>query len=319
MKAGKARSTYHAARMGVAEMKDIRVPTIICPHNERWSTVLTKYCKRVLGLAEAAVKHVVQSCEPQANLYKSSPVPSVCYRHVEACGTSIALEYEVLQLTVHIDSDSEHMFEPLLTDPAAGFRTSEERVAVSGFARLQAMGTVRRQWQWMSQNDLMLMKAKGLHVPKDAMNLDVLSESLSIHSLLIGVESCAPLKEDAFGHAHGIDAVTKELSAFGKRKWRDFRTGGQAVPADIGGMRVVVNTEKFEFLKKVCADLALCQPSECFEQDTEPKEEMATYQTLLQSNDCDFSSFDKNRGHEQAPQVQQRPSANESPVQETQV
>merc|ERR1712244_14262 len=56
----------------------------------------------------------------------------------------------------------------------------------------------------------------------------------SVGSVLFGIESSAPQKSDFFGDKHGADAKSKATSAFGKRKWADYRPTDQGVPAQLG-------------------------------------------------------------------------------------
>merc|ERR1719277_487907 len=114
----------------------------------------------------------------------------------------------------------------------------------------------------MSKADAIMQEVVGAKPPKEGKQLQIHMEEKKISSLLFGIECSAPLKEDLWGHAHGPDAKSKAISAFGKRKWRDFRKGGQDVPADIGGMRVTVGQTQFQQIQDVCKQLKLCKPSE---------------------------------------------------------
>merc|ERR1712083_1126030 len=96
-------------------------------------------------------------------------------------------------------------------------------------------------------------------------------------------ESSAPLKHDLLGQAHNPDGISKEVSAFGKRKWRDYRTGGQDVPADIGGMRVSVDQDQFVKLQDLCGRLELCKPSQPFNEMSTAAEEHV-FKEILQSS-----------------------------------
>jgi hypothetical protein len=254
---------------------------------------VSRYCKTEFGLSEAAIAHVIQCCDNTAMLYHSTPASSTCYHHVEACSDGIPLVYEVLQLTVRIDNHSRQLFEPLFpVQDEIVVKTWEENVDVHGFSTLvnqpSTSGTIVREWKWMTSEELLDQKAKGIHAPPGATKLDVLTQRIPVSSLLVGIESCAPLKENIFGADHGLDAKSKELSAFGTRKWRDFRNGSQAVPSDIGGIRFSVNAARFAFFKKLCAEIALCQPSSCFGQEQEPRDEIETFQLLLRSSSHDI-------------------------------
>lgn len=106
--------------------------------------------------------------------------------------------------------------------------------------------------------------------------------------ILIGIEGCAPGKSSIFGGSHGASAVSQDYSAFGKKKWRFYRQGGQEVPADIGGIHVVVNEELFEDFKNVTRRIPLSKPS--FHRDGyKPSPDMSTerefFRQILQSSD----------------------------------
>lgn len=273
-------------RSAVAEMKDVRVVTVLCRHNEVWTSALTRYCKEVLGLGEAACAYIIQSVDEHAKLYMTSPAQSVCFHHMEMCSSGIQLEYEALQLKVNIDENSRHLFESILPDVNGELRTTnEEHVELLGFSFLQTRGTIRRTWQWLTKDELSLIKVKGSTPPRGAPKLEMVRESVQTSSLLIGMESSAPLKEDIFGSSHGIDGKAKELSAFGKRKWRDYRSASQAMPADLGGMRTIVDPKAFLTLQEACSTLQLCQPSECFSQVTQIKEEVDVFKQLLHGSE----------------------------------
>merc|ERR1711920_199635 len=80
------------------------------------------------------------------------------------------------------------------------------------------------------------------------------------------------------------EAKSKEVSAFGSRKWRDFRRGGQDVPADLGGIHVCVDEDGFRRMQEVCSNLGLRPPSEMIS-DKEGTEEKGVFQKLLQAPD----------------------------------
>lgn len=81
------------------------------------------------------------------------------------------------------------------------------------------------------------------------------------NALLFGVESSAPLKDDLFGNTHSVEAKSKDTSAFGKRKWRDYRKGGQEVPGDLGAVRVDITAASFARFQAIAGSLELCKPS----------------------------------------------------------
>lgn len=122
----------------------------------------------------------------------------------------------------------------------------------------------------------------GLVPPEDGFH--VIRETENIGGLLIGIEGSAPGKESFFSGKHNASAKSQEFSAFGKRKWADYRKGGEDVPADLGGMRVAVNTTKFSMLKDVCRRMELCKPSAGY--DPAQHAEKDFFQELLSSSDA---------------------------------
>jgi len=105
-------------------------------------------------------------------------------------------------------------------------------------------------------------------------------------AILIGIEGSAPMKQNFFGAKHTAEATSNRLSAFGKRKWRDYRATGQGVPAEMGGLIVDVTPEKLEACETVITKMACTKPSE----DTN-FEEMRFFQSLLQGCDADVAEL----------------------------
>jgi hypothetical protein len=245
-------------------------------------------------LSEAAITYIIQNCEKQAMLYHSQPALTSCYRHMEACSCGITLIYEVLQLSICLDSKNRQLFAPLFPgEEGHGPKTTfEENVDVFAFSPVQnkpsTMGTIFRDWDWKSPDEMADDNVKGVNAPLGATRLQLLREDLPISSLLIGIEGSAPLKECAFGLEHGVDGKSKHLSCFGKRKWRDFHNGSQQTPAEFGGMRVSINGERFDLFKKVCSELCLAKPSELKHLDQEDRDEAQTFRMLLRSSGQDI-------------------------------
>uniref|UniRef100_A0A7S2PGM2 Uncharacterized protein n=1 Tax=Zooxanthella nutricula TaxID=1333877 RepID=A0A7S2PGM2_9DINO len=107
--------------------------------------------------------------------------------------------------------------------------------------------------------------------------------------MLVGIESSAPLKEDVFGAQHATDGKSKEISAFGKRKWRDYRKGGQEVPAELGGARVTFNAGTFQRLVQVCDAANLSKPSDGTSLSQESEQRL--FKSLLVAPDKDISDI----------------------------
>jgi hypothetical protein len=111
-----------------------------------------------------------------------------------------------------------------------------------------------------------------------------------VSAVLIGIEGSAPMKGNFFGQKHSIDATSNELSAFGKRKWRDYRATGQAVPAEKGGIQVCVDWEKLRNCEYVIEQMKFGLPTDDCNED-----EMQFFQQLLQGSDAEVSELLVNR------------------------
>merc|ERR1712151_861887 len=85
------------------------------------------------------------------------------------------------------------------------------------------------------------------------------------------------------GTMHSANATSNRLSAFGKRKWRDYRATGEAIPADIGGVHILVTEDNLTQCENVLKELSLTKPS-----DDPNIKEMFFFQHLLQGSDADL-------------------------------
>merc|ERR1712113_130251 len=137
-------------------------------------------------------------------------------------------------------------------------------------------------WAWLSADRAASIGVHGLKRPEDKRVVDLYWKNQEVNALLMGIESSAPMRADAFGNTHSVDAKSKDLSAFGKRKWRDYRSGGEEVPADLGGIRVYVDEAKFSQLQQVCEAAKLCRPSDGIAQ-ADQENEMQLFQELLKA------------------------------------
>lgn len=106
----------------------------------------------------------------------------------------------------------------------------------------------------------------------------------NLGSILFGIERSAPLKEDLLGGFHSPECVQGSLSAFGKRKWRDYWQSNCALPASIGGMHVRVGKRKLKAFERFLATFPLCRPSEGYIAGKEQDEERLLFRSLLQSS-----------------------------------
>jgi len=267
-------------------IRDERVVTVLLRHDQLWSSSLGWFCREVLKLSEASVEHLLLRCSETAALYKCGPSPSACFNHLYACEGGIPLEYETLHLTVRIDNDGpdvrRHHFEPILR---RRLRRAQKVNDLSGFRACKGVGSITHEWKWLKRSDAALTGASHLQPEAKSIKLDLSHSRLRASSLLIGIESSAPFKDDFFGGAHLLDAKSKALSAFGKRKWRDYRMPNQATPADYGGMHVTVTRTRLETLRALCDSVTLSRPSQPFAAGETFNAETNLFQSLLQSSD----------------------------------
>jgi CRP-like cAMP-binding protein len=112
------------------------------------------------------------------------------------------------------------------------------------------------------------------------------AQHTGLSALLIGIEGSAPMKQNFFGMKHTVEATSNRLSAFGKRKWRDYRATGQGVPAEMGGVLMDVTTDKLSQCEFVIEKMACTKPS-----DEVNLEEVKFFQHLLQGSDADVADL----------------------------
>eukprot|EP00930_Biecheleria_cincta_P052266 TRINITY_DN3751_c0_g1_i2.p1 TRINITY_DN3751_c0_g1~~TRINITY_DN3751_c0_g1_i2.p1 ORF type:complete len:1026 (-),score=156.55 TRINITY_DN3751_c0_g1_i2:137-3214(-) len=81
-------------------------------------------------------------------------------------------------------------------------------------------------------------------------------------SVLLGLEGSAPSMRSPFGIEHDGSGKSAPISAFGNCKWSFYRKNNALqVPADQGGMRMVINQAMFHDIRSTCARLDLLDPS----------------------------------------------------------
>jgi hypothetical protein len=105
-----------------------------------------------------------------------------------------------------------------------------------------------------------------------------------VGSMLIGIESSAPLKTDFFGKKHGLDGASKILSAFGKQKWRNYELSGLCIPKAQGGIRMDVDPDRLLQLEQIFSQLDLGCPSDRYQDVPSQNEEKHLFRQLLQSS-----------------------------------
>jgi len=266
--------------------------TVVCRRGESWLTALTRHLREMFKLPDMAVKNILDGCREEAHLFslemkdreRALGVSSFCYRHVEACGSDIRLSYDILMLQSTISTRDARLFKTIM---APRFTTLEENVDLQGFngqlrfaktGEVQPLtGQIKRTWMWADRLQIM-------PPPPDAHKLKVLVRNVHISSLLIGMESSAPLKEDLFGNEHNMAAQSKTTSAFGKRKWRDYRHLSQPVPAEMGGIRVSITPDVVDALEKVAQKLPISRLTSPSGKD-ELHQETQFYKELLHRSD----------------------------------
>lgn len=81
-------------------------------------------------------------------------------------------------------------------------------------------------------------------------------------SVLLGLEGSAPSMKSPFGVEHDGSGKSAPISALGNCKWSFYRLNNALqVPADQGGMRMVINRTMFDDVRRTCERLDLLDPS----------------------------------------------------------
>jgi len=245
--------------------------------------------REVMQLDASAVERVIASCREDTSetfLCKHDPPPSICHHHSAAVCDFIQQEYDALRFKVVIRPEDQHVFERLLR----GAFETKESATLYGFAGLApGKGTITRQWAWISTDEASEMNVTGLSLCSSPSTIHVASKTSHVNALLLGIECSAPMKEDFFGSTHLPNAKSKSFSAFGKRKWRDFRKGGQEVPADLGGIRMNMCQETFQSVQTLCEALKLCKPSDGYNPCHSNEKEF--FRSVLMASDCELEEF----------------------------
>jgi len=268
-----------------AFVEDARVVAILCKHHSLWMPHVMQYIQDSFHLTDAALERICQGLSEQAYAARNGPLPTVCHHHQAACNQRIDLTYDSLYLTTNI-SAKDTCFPDKFVGPNVTKVTSEERAFVNGISNSppqQVKGNIRREWAWLTREEA---RARGVRVsepPPGAKPLKLLSQEINVASLLIGIETCAPRKEGLLGHKHTTSAKPNEYSAFGRRKWKDFRNSGIRVPAENGGVQVLVTKSNFEEFVERCRELQLCVPSCPSSENGRNLSERQLFQQLLQA------------------------------------
>lgn len=277
---------------GEDTVEDVRVLTVLCCHHESWNVALSRYCRDAFSFNAEAMEKFMSCCveeDDEAFTFQTSAPPSLCHHHQAICDKlNIDLMYNAVRLKVRMYESDCHLLGSF-TDPE--FMTHDASMELQGFAGNQKsdIGEIRRVWVWLPSREVMSMEnIAGLRPSPDSIPLQLLRQTRTVCSLLMGIEGSAPLKDDLFGSSHGVDAKSKDRSAFGKPKWRSYGKGGQEVPADLGGMRVNINKQQYEFFKDVCKTVGCKAPTELAKDEVgDENAEFEFFRKLLQECDAE--------------------------------
>eukprot|EP00929_Paragymnodinium_shiwhaense_P105311 TRINITY_DN7025_c0_g1_i2.p1 TRINITY_DN7025_c0_g1~~TRINITY_DN7025_c0_g1_i2.p1 ORF type:complete len:1732 (-),score=370.65 TRINITY_DN7025_c0_g1_i2:177-5372(-) len=276
------------------KLEDRRVITVLAVRDKPWMMQLSKYLHDVFKLSESAVAHLMDClCEDArlagpgpAEVAEGEPGDSVGFNHVDATvglPVVIPLVYDAIYLRCRV---SDKDLEKLMLFAKQEFQTVEHDVDLRGFAgECLSVGSLVREWKWFPKAEAEQKKMVGFMSPEGSQELDLTRELRHVSSIMFGIENSAPLKSDHFGAAHGVDGKSKEISVCGKRKWRDYRKGGQEVPADLGGMLAYVDTERFAEIQRVCHELKISPGVEANAATPETNKEKDFFKQLLQASD----------------------------------
>mmetsp|Transcript_70575 Transcript_70575/g.204536 ORF Transcript_70575/g.204536 Transcript_70575/m.204536 type:complete len:1547 (-) Transcript_70575:129-4769(-) len=277
-----ASQSQPADKGSMHSMDDTRVITIPIRRTETWAGAMTRYFQETMKLSEAAITRIINGCledSEQTLLYECDAPPSYCYRHRVAVGDSLPLHYTALCIRSRIKED-EALFGEMMR---SYFMKVDENVPLGGFGEFpeRTFGEIQRHWEWRNLADVQEDMVEGMAPPKGQVAVPLRNENKHVSALLVGIEGSAPFKEDCFDNLHTPDGKSKEISAFGKRKWRDYRKGGQDVPADLGGMRMSLTESRFREICEVCRDnIRLSRPSSR-EETMQASEERELFKKVL--------------------------------------
>jgi hypothetical protein len=270
--------TPHAPNAPVS-VEDVCMPTMLRKRHESWPEALTRCVQNHLNVSTAVADKLVEYCrkaEDEMCIYRCEGAPTLCHHH---CSNTahIDVEYQAFRFIARVDKHDHELLAPILH---MNFQTTEGSVDLHGFGgHPPAEGSVTREWGWMSKAEATRRNVRGLYPPED--RLEIVHETGHLSALLIGTEGCAPSKKSFFGSTHSAKAASAEIAAYGGRKWRDYRKGGQEVPADIGGMHCVVDEVAFDNLQRCCDVLNLRHPSEGYTGSADERYEKNVFRELL--------------------------------------
>mmetsp|Transcript_8594 Transcript_8594/g.18764 ORF Transcript_8594/g.18764 Transcript_8594/m.18764 type:complete len:1194 (+) Transcript_8594:146-3727(+) len=287
-----------APKPPMVRVEDVRMPTTLRQRHEPWAAAVKRFCQDTLRLSAEAADTVVRGCRQQMDemyIYKCEQPKTLCHYH-RAVDEHIEVGYMAYRVKFQLPSkDPAMLFKPILYNK---FTSIEVGVELHGFGGHvgNETGSITREWEWMNEDDALAIGAVGMRLPESG--LHVVRESLPISALLFGIESSAPQKTNMFGGKHTVKAAKNTLSPFGSRKWRDYRRGGQQVPAELGGLRVSIDRDNFARAQSACQVMKLSRPSEVFSQGKSSafKAESELFRKILQASDHEVSEVMESNG-----------------------
>jgi len=275
-------------------VEDVRVAVIVRKRHESWTDAMRRLCQRQLQLGSEALDTVINRCRMAMNgdttipsgdelcIYECEGAPSVCHHHGPDFLQLLPIEYQAYRFVLRLGKKDRTAFSHLMHTE---FETVEHGMNLDGFGETlrRARGSIARTWSWVPLSEALRMNVAGLLPPED--RLHIIHETEPLSAVLVGIEGAAPHKENCFGRKHGIHGVSSDSSSFGTRKWRDYRKGGQEVPADIGGMRVNIDQRAFDDFTFLIQNLDLSKPSDGYKHDPRMRRERHLFRNLLMASD----------------------------------
>lgn len=260
---------HKAVAVDTQHYEDLRVPMIVRRRTEPWSEAMLRLCQTQLHLSQQATDHVIARCRAQddISMYECQASPVLC-RHHGRFGDNLEVDYQACRLEVRVAVEDQHLFWP---------------VEETKFRTVDVVGWGKREWVFMNREEAQFLNVPGLTPPLD--RLHVVREECHLGAVLLGIEGCAPLKQTCFGAKHGVGAKSNELSVSGKQKWRAYREAGHEVPADIGGLHMVVDTNTFKNMMDVCDVVVNTKPSDGVLDSAEFRSEKRFFKMILRSSE----------------------------------
>jgi len=282
-------------------VEDCRMPMAPRLRHEAWGDSLMRYAQTHLELSLDSAEGLVDLCRSTESeegtfcLYRCESPKTLCYQHGEYA-TDLKVDYDAYRFLVRVPPKDAKILGPVMR-PRFSTTNEEQLHGFGGSSSSRGgagsrFGTITREWQWLPKEEAVRRCVPGLVLPKK--KFLVRRESGQLSALLLGIEGTAPMKESLFGGRH-VGAKSHQLSAFGKRKWRDYRNGGQEVPADLGGIHVTVDQSSFLKLREVVKELMMKPPSAGYVEGPEQRVEKQLFRDLLSSTDNECAELIKIR------------------------